>query len=350
MAYPEMSAHFRRARFAGLALCSCLALAACGTSSNNSGTTSGTFSKTAPSSPRYKVGKPYQVAGVWYYPREDTSYDNTGIASWYGPQFDGKHTANGETFDMNAISAAHPTLPMPVLVRVTNLENGKSIIVRVNDRGPFVNGREIDLSKRAAELLGYANKGTAKVRVQFVGIAPMEPGEDRTMATATTETDDGHFYAPKPQTEADQTHVASAPVGSVSSTTVAALPPPPGSSGSSGGSITSSSITSSSMAPIPDDGARAGVQAPDNTAVETVPVPADTGIYVQAGAFRVKENAYKLSRSLNSIGHVSVTSTKIDGLEYYRVRVGPMRDVESADSALSSVIAKGLSGARIIVD
>ena len=99
----------------------------------------------------------------------------TGIASWYGPQFHGKRTANGEYFDQEELTAAHPTLPMPVLVRVTNLENGRSLVVRVNDRGPFVNGREIDLSRKAAELLGYDRKGTARVRVQYVGRAPL-PG------------------------------------------------------------------------------------------------------------------------------------------------------------------------------
>ncbi len=341
-----MLIHRRRAWLRGLALCSSLALAACGTSggSSGSGSTKGTFSQNAPSSPRYKVGKPYQVAGVWYYPKEDTSYDSTGIASWYGPQFDGQHTANGEVFDMNAISAAHPTLPMPVLVRVTNLENGKSLIVRVNDRGPFVNGREIDLSKRAAQLLGYVNKGTAKVRVQFVGIAPMEPGEDQTMVAATTDVDDSHFYAAKPQTEADQAQVASAPTDSVSRKAIAPLPPvqgaPAGQTAASGGG----------MAPIDDSEPRPGVQAPTSAPVQTVPVPADTGIYVQAGSFRVRDNAVKLSQSLSSVGKVSITSTNIDGLEYYRVRVGPMSDVDAADAALSQVISRGMSGARIIVD
>jgi len=115
-----------------------------------------------------KIGRPYQVAGIWYYPREDANYDETGTASWYGPNFHGKPTANGESFDMNAVSAAHPTLPLPSRVRVTNLENGRALIVRVNDRGPFARGRIIDLSRRAAQLLGFARNGTARVRVQLV--------------------------------------------------------------------------------------------------------------------------------------------------------------------------------------
>src|SRR3984957_18321542 len=116
----------------------------------------------------YKVGQPYQIEGTWYYPREQPDYDETGIASWYGPTFHGKHTANGETFDSGALTAAHRTLPMPVNVRVTNLDNGRSIVLRVNDRGPYARGRIIDVSARAAQLLGYDVIGTARVRVQIM--------------------------------------------------------------------------------------------------------------------------------------------------------------------------------------
>ncbi|MBT7942196.1 MAG: septal ring lytic transglycosylase RlpA family protein, partial [Alphaproteobacteria bacterium] len=106
------------------------------------------------SSPRYKIGDPYQIQGVWYYPAEDFEYEETGIASWYGTQFHGRRTANGETYDMNALTAAHRTLPMPSFVRVTNMENGRSLILKVNDRGPFARSRIIDISRRGAQLLG----------------------------------------------------------------------------------------------------------------------------------------------------------------------------------------------------
>ena len=122
---------------------------------------------TTPRTP-YKVGNPYQVNGVWYYPAVDYNYDQTGIASWYGPGFVGHATANGEEYDQDALTAAHKTLPMPSLVRVTNLENGRQIQIRINDRGPFVNDRIIDLSRRGAQLLGMVNNGTAKVRVQIM--------------------------------------------------------------------------------------------------------------------------------------------------------------------------------------
>jgi len=115
----------------------------------------------------YKVGNPYKINGRWYYPKEEPDYKETGIASWYGSEFHDKLTANGEVFDKNKVSAAHRTLPMPSVVRVTNLENGKSMLVRVNDRGPFAHERIIDLSERAAKKLGIYKKGTAKVRVEF---------------------------------------------------------------------------------------------------------------------------------------------------------------------------------------
>jgi rare lipoprotein A len=127
---------------------------------------------------RYQVGKPYKVAGRWYTPKEDPHYNKTGQASWYGDAFHGRLTANGEVYDMNALSAAHPTLPLPSYVRVTNLENNNSVIVRVNDRGPFAHNRIIDLSKRAADTLDFRNQGLAKVRVQYVGKARMD-GQDQ---------------------------------------------------------------------------------------------------------------------------------------------------------------------------
>src|SRR4029077_7860780 len=124
----------------------------------------------------YKVGAPYQIGDTWYYPSEQPDYDETGIASWYGPTFYGHATANGERFNADALSAAHRTLPMPVNVRVTTLDNGRSLIVRVNDRGPFAKGRIIDLSERAATLLGYKAQGTARVRVTFVSRADLKGG------------------------------------------------------------------------------------------------------------------------------------------------------------------------------
>ena len=139
----------------------------------------------------YKVGNPYEINGIWYYPEEDPYYDEVGIASWYGEPFHGRTTANGDIYDMNELTAAHKTLPMPIYVRVTNLENGRSLVLKVNDRGPFAEGRIIDVSRRAAQLLDFSVQGIVQVRVQVVdyetgltyaelegGVEPQIPGED----------------------------------------------------------------------------------------------------------------------------------------------------------------------------
>jgi rare lipoprotein A len=131
---------------------------------------------------RYHVGKPYQVAGRWFTPKEQPGYDKTGTASWYGEAFHRRKTSNGEWFNMNDLTAAHATLPIPSYAKVTNLENGKQIIVRINDRGPFVDTRIMDLSKRSASALGFINQGMAKVRVQWIGKAPINDSGNHLMA------------------------------------------------------------------------------------------------------------------------------------------------------------------------
>ncbi|WDR05813.1 septal ring lytic transglycosylase RlpA family protein [Devosia rhodophyticola] len=135
---------------------------------------------------RYQVGKPYTVRGKVYVPKEDPYYRANGTASWYGADFHGRRTANGEIFSANAITGAHPTLPLPSYVRVTNRDNGRSVIVRINDRGPYVAGRVVDLSYRAASMLGYINAGHADVSVQYVGRAPLE-GDDTRVLMASYE-------------------------------------------------------------------------------------------------------------------------------------------------------------------
>ncbi|HRN87189.1 septal ring lytic transglycosylase RlpA family protein [Hyphomicrobium sp.] len=127
----------------------------------------------------YKVGQPYQVGGRWYHPREQPDYDRVGIASWYGPKFHGRKTANGEIFDMYALTAAHPTLPMPSYAYVTNPSNGRTVLVRVNDRGPYVGDRMIDLSRETARVLGLKSGGTGRVRVQYAGPAPLDGDDSR---------------------------------------------------------------------------------------------------------------------------------------------------------------------------
>jgi rare lipoprotein A len=173
---------------------------------------------------RDMVGKPYLVKGKQYVPRLDKNYDRVGYASWYGSAFHGRLTANGEVYDQNSLTAAHPTFPLPSYARVTNLENGSSVIVRVNDRGPYERGRIVDLSNKTASLLDMKSKGTAKVRVQYVGRARMD-GQDEAFLMAS--------YVPKggriPSQVAPGVMVASAdsslPVGALAPIPVLTKPP-----------------------------------------------------------------------------------------------------------------------------
>jgi rare lipoprotein A len=180
----------------GAALAACLWLANCASSDKFARKVDPKYGVT--SSPRvvadgervpkgggvYRVGKPYVVAGRTFVPEEDTNYRAEGYASWYGRDFHGRLTANGEVFDQESITAAHPTLPMPSYVRVTNLSNRKSLIVRVNDRGPFHGDRVIDLSHKSAQLLGFKDNGVARVKVEYIGRAALEGSDDsRLIAT-----------------------------------------------------------------------------------------------------------------------------------------------------------------------
>jgi len=137
---------------------------------------------------RRQIGKPYKIRGKWYTPREDFAYNRTGQASWYGPNFHGRLTANGEIYDQYALTAAHPTFPLPSYARVTNLANGRSLVVRVNDRGPYHDGRIVDLSAKASELLGYQHLGVAQVRVQYIKQAPLH-GRDHKMLASSFRTE-----------------------------------------------------------------------------------------------------------------------------------------------------------------
>lgn len=275
----------------------------------------------------YKVGSPYQINGVWYYPKEDTFYDETGIASWYGDDFHGKSTANGERYDMDALTAAHRTLPMPTVVRVTNLENGRSIRLRVNDRGPYARGRIIDLSRRAAQLLGFHDRGTARVRVEFEG---------RGEVGAAPPQDDDEIASIRPS------DVRAAPVSNVAR---GALAPPPGAARTAPRAAPQGvrmASAGAAMAPIPDT-------APDGV-VTTVPVPVKTQLWIQVGAFQSRANADRLVERLTYVGYAQVSKALINGRPLYRVRFGPLSTVEQADSMLNKVIDKGQNGAQIVVE
>lgn len=295
--------------------------------------------------PTYKVGNPYQIGGIWYYPRADYDYDQTGIASWYGPGFHQERTANGETFDQNELTAAHQTLPMPSLVRVTNLDNGRSIVVRINDRGPFAAGRIIDLSRRSAQLLGMEQQGTAKVRVQIladesraIAAAAMQAGGSQVALTAPPSS-----TAPVPTTMADGSPVPKAAPRPSVTVQGQALPPAQG-------------PNPAPARPVPAPTTVPGTTEPDGRflpapVVQQVAVgPGPKRIYVQAGSFTLFDNANKLRARLASIGPSFLAPSMVNGTQFFRVRVGPLDTPEQADQVLDQVVAAGNNGARVIVE
>lgn len=245
----------------------------------------------------YKVGQPYQIRGVWYTPEEDFHYDRTGIASWYGPGFHGRRTANGEIYDQHALTAAHPTLQMPALVRVTNLDNGRSLVLRINDRGPFAQNRIIDVSQRAAEELGFRRQGTARVRVQVLA------EESRQLAQAAGRT--GREPGTSPSTSPNVA-VASRPVAAQPVSTAAAPP--------------------------------------------AAPVSTAGSVFIQAGAFSSFDNAAAVRTQLASLAPTEIRPTEQQGQTLYRVRVGPFRNVAEAERVLTRVREVGMPDARLTVD
>lgn len=278
----------------------------------------------------YKIGSPYQIDGLWYYPAEDFNYDETGIASWYGEAFHGKDTANGELFDLNAVTAAHRTLPMPTIVEVTNLENGRQIQVRVNDRGPYARGRIIDLSRRSAQLLGFEQQGTAKVRVKVLVPESIQAaslaGRNGTDQVASV---DAPVASPR-------TSVAAEPLAPLPGVRNAPAPRP------------AASLPHPPPAPVPAVQVANTAPVPSGQ-VSVVPVK-PTQIYIQAGAFSKPDNAWRLKSRLDPLGPVKVSGVRSQGVDLYRVRLGPVPSVEDADKLLARVLDSGLAEARIVVD
>ena len=265
----------------------------------------------------YKVGKPYQVDGIWYYPKVNPDYDEVGIASWYGEAFHGKTTANGAVYNMNALTAAHKTLPMPSKVRVTNLSNGRSIILDVNDRGPFVHGRIIDLSRRASQLLGFKEKGLAMVRVRAIS-------------------ENGSLYvAEKYNNPTGEAEIVEA-VPSVN-VAVGDLPLPEGAVASAPIEIKNivSRNTNKNIASINSN----------NLAIEKV-----SEFFVQVGSFLQEQNASRLSGKLSYFAPVRITTTEFDQNIYYRVQLGPVANVDEADNLMQNLIKSGYRDVHLIQD
>jgi len=329
----------------------------------------------------YKIGDPYQINGAWYYPAEDYDYAESGIASFYGGEtrgtnFHGRLTANGELYDMNGLTAAHQTLPMPSVVRVTNLENGRSIVLRVNDRGPFARGRILDVSRRAAQLLGFEQQGTARVRVEILAeesralkdamLGRQRPPETQTVAAVPRETVASDVLPPPAGARATEGGATALPPPS------ATLPPAPSSDGGTRRRSGRSQQPAARPAPpvvahpapaAPGQGTSqpstaqqpermpvgvGGAAPPAGPVVTQVPIE-PTSIFVQAGAFANYDNAYRLSVRLSRYGRTKVAAIMSGTQQLFRVRVGPVNSVQEADSLLAQVTAV-VPEAQIVVD
>jgi rare lipoprotein A len=256
---------------------------------------------------RFHVGKPYSVAGMRFTPREEPGYDKTGVASWYGEAFHRRKTSNGEYFDMNALTAAHPTLPLPSYARVTNVENGKTIVVRINDRGPFVGTRIIDLSKRSADALDFRGQGKADVRVQWIGYAPLN--------------DQGSHLAMMNR---------KASSGASMSNLIAAADDVAG----------SDDLQVASAPPKRESFVQqASFEAPRQVR--------DVEKIVQVGTFGSLDDAENARARLALIGSVQVYEwDSVEG-HVYRVQVGPYKSNIAANDALEAVKAEGFDKAKL---
>jgi rare lipoprotein A len=248
--------------------------------------------------PVFKIGAPYEVKGVWYTPEPDYSYDRTGIASWYGQQFQGHYTANGEIYDLNELTAAHKTLPLPCIVEVTNLANGRSLRLRVNDRGPFAAGRIIDLSRRAAQLLGFETSGTAEVRVRVL--------RNESIAAAEQVI---HESGQNPEILAEA--LAHQPPRMM----VARAEPP---------RMTYASYPQT-VAPRPQH-----------------------RLYVEAGAFYEKQYARRVGSAVSPLGSVAIVTISDRGTPFYRVQLGPFASDREAEAMRARLVGGGYREARII--
>ncbi len=242
----------------------------------------------APAGPALAAAGTYSVRGAQISPQGGTTYDETGIASWYGPGFHGNPTANGEIFDQEAMTAAHPTLPLPSLVQVINTENNREVVLRVNDRGPFIEGRMIDVSRRAAEMLGFEEVGQAKVRVRYIGPAPVAAAPYKTPV---------------------QTAPA-APARKATPVTVA----------------------------LDDIPAR----------LNRAPARGEPGHFIQLGSFADIGNAQRLAVSLDATMPVDIKQARVNGADYFRVWVGPFASRTRADTVRTELSARGIADGIVL--
>ena len=262
-----------------------------------------------------------------YVPQEEFNHVETGVASWYGPGFHSKATANGETYDQGDHTAAHRTLQMPAIVRVTNLDNGRSTVVRINDRGPYARGRIIDMSRAAAEDLQMTGRGTAHVRIEQLGPesqavkeVALGGGGAAEQQAALTQLASGQRSAPAPATVAPPTAAALPPQQAL----VRAEPPPVAPTAGRGGPTIASIASGSSQS--------------------------GGSFYVQTGAFSTINNATRQRELISSYGSTEIFQASAGGHEVYRVRVGPYTTPDAAGIVADRLKRSGYGEARVVTD
>lgn len=279
-------------------LCLPLFLAACGGGSGGGGGYSPYGGTSEPT--QVKIGKPYAVKGVTYVPKYEAAYSEEGVASWYGPQFHGRMTASGERYDKHEMTAAHRTLPMPSIVRVTRLDTGVSVKVRINDRGPFSRSRIIDVSQAAAEKLSMIRSGTARVRVDY-----LSPDTEAYLVDMGLKKPEG--WGESPQT------FAAVPAGDIAAHDLAAPQP----------------LMTGSLSVSVEEGGR---------------------YRIQTASFSNAENAGRVADALRQVAAAAVNPVQANGQRFYRVSLGPLNRYEEAERVLAEVRAMGYRDARIMVD
>ncbi len=307
--------------------------------------------------PSFKVGNPYEVLGVKYEPKEDYEYDAVGIASWYGKDFHGNLTSNGEVFDMAELTAAHPTLPLPSFVEVTNLENGKKLVLRVNDRGPFVSGRLIDVSKRAAELLGFQDQGTTKARVRIIPDISKEVAqklmEDQLKEYAKSDIETKE--EPKVAIETPANVASEGVLEEAISNIKVSSEPVDGTAVNSEPAVNTLvdidsmatdgrvdkliSVRESQQVPV-------GILEPNAFVSSSVP----KGVFVQVGAFSSSGKIPNIVSSLDDVGVITIQKLDFANSSLVRVRVGPFVSVEDANKAKRHIVGLGYDSARVVIE
>jgi rare lipoprotein A len=271
---------------------------------------------------RYKVGAPYVIDGVTYTPQEEFNHTETGMASWYGPGFHGKSTANGEQYDQSDRTAAHRTLQMPSVIRVTNLENGLSTIVRVNDRGPYARSRILDVSRATAETLGMIGKGTARIRIDQLPAESMVVKEVAMNGGGAAEQ------------EAAMARVGRGAPAQPAPTMVAQAPPPP-----------------PVQTYVPVDPVQPASFSPgNNPSIASLANHPPGGYYVQTGSFSTMNNAERQRGLITSYGTTEISQGAAAGREVFRVRVGPYTTSDAAGIVADRLKRSGYGDARVVAD